>query len=156
VSDDWRGKVGPMQAEEIEAFLEEPIFARIAMLDSEGWPYVVPVWHEWAEGRFWVIGRKRSGWALNLAADPRCAVTIDEDGGQRKVIAQCRAELIEEPNVGGRWVPIAERMSVRYLGEHGPDYLEPTLGFPRWLFALTPIRTWTWMGNDWAPRYKTD
>jgi general stress protein 26 len=154
--DSWRGRVGPLDSAEVEQFLTEPIFARIATLDAEGWPHVVPVWHEWSEGRFWVIGRKKSGWALNLEADPRCAVTVDEDGGQRKVIAQCRAELVEQPNVGGRWVAIAERMSVRYLGEHGPDYLVPTLEHPRWLYALEPVKVWTWQGNDWAPRYKTD
>ena len=152
--DTWRGKVGPMQPEEMEAFLGGSTFARLATVDGEGWPYVVPAWQEWSEGRFWLIARKRSAWAGHLAAEPRCAVTVDETGTQRKVIAQCRAEVVEEPNVGGRWVEIARRMSVRYLGEHGPDYLEPTLGWPRWLFALEPVRMWTWQGNDWAPRYK--
>ena len=151
---DWRGRVGPMDTEEVAAFLQEPVFARIATLDDRGWPYVVPVWHEWNDGRFWVVGRKKSAWARYLAAEPRCAITVDEDGGQRKVVAQCEAEVIEEPNLGGAWVEIAERMSVRYLGENGPDYLEPTLQWSRWLIALTPVRTWTWMGNDWAPGYK--
>jgi hypothetical protein len=150
----WRGKVGPMQPEEMEAFLAGSNFARLATVDAEGWPYVVPAWHEWSEGRFWLVARKRSTWAGYLVAEPRCAITVDETGGQRKVIAQCRAEAVEEPNVGGRWVEVARRMSVRYLGEHGPDYLEPTLGWPRWLFALEPVRMWTWQGNDWAPRYK--
>ena len=75
--------------------------------------------------------RERSSWARHLQRDPRCALTVDEAGRQRKVIAQCRAELVEEPNVGGRWVGIAERMSTRYLGVNGPKYLEPTLDKPR-------------------------
>jgi pyridoxamine 5'-phosphate oxidase-like protein len=150
----WRGKVGSMDSSEVAAFLDEPIFARLATLDSDGWPYVVPCWQEWSDGRFWVVARKKSAWAGYLVADPRCAVTVDETGGQRKVIAQCRAALVEEPNVGGRWVEIARRMSTRYLGEHGPDYLEPTLNSPRWLFALEPVNVWTWQGNDWAPRYR--
>ena len=152
--DSWRGKVGPMGTDEVTQFLEEPVFARVATLDEHGWPYVVPMWHEWKDGRFWVVGRKRSKWAKNLASDPRCAVTVDEYGMQRKVVAQCRAEVVEEPNVGGQWVEIARRMSVRYLGEHGPDYLEPTLEWSRWLIALEPVQVWTWMGNDWAPSYK--
>ena len=155
MSDDaWRGKVGPLHSEEVDAFLREPIFARLATVDGEGWPYVVPVWHEWSEHCFWLVGRRRSTWAAYLAAEPRCAVTVDETDGQRKVIAQCRARVVEEPNVGGQWVEVARQMSVRYLGEHGPDYLEPTLAWARWLFALEPVRMWTWQGNDWAPRYK--
>jgi hypothetical protein len=152
----WRGKVGPLHSEEVNEFLQAPIFARLATLDDEGWPYVVPVWHEWSGNRFWVIGRKRSAWAGYLVSEPRCAVTVDETGRQRKVVAQCRAEVVEQPNVGGIWVEIARRMSVRYLGERGPHYLEPTLGNARWLFALRPVRMWTWQGNDWAPRYKVE
>lgn len=151
--DDWRGKVGVMGREEVTAFLEEPVFTRLATVDAEGWPYVVPVWHEWRGEQFWIIGREKSAWATHLQHESRCAVTVDEIGTQRKVVAQCLAEVIEEPNVGGRWVEIARRTSLRYLGEHGPDYLEPTLDSPRWLFALRPVRVWTWQGNDWAPRY---
>lgn len=152
--ENWRGKVGAMAGHEVAAFLDEGRFARLATHDEHGWPYVVPLWHEWSEGRFWVVGREKSAWALHLAADQRCAITVDEEGGQRKVIAQCEADIVERPNVGGAWVPIAERMSTRYLGENGPKYLEPTLDKPRWLIALDPVRTWTWQGNDWAARYK--
>jgi hypothetical protein len=152
--DSWRGKIGHLDQEELDAFLAEGRLARLACLDDEGWPYVVPCWHEWDGNGFWVIPRKRSAWAGYLRQQPRCAITVDEDGTLRKVIAQCTAELVEEPNVGGRWVGIAERMSVRYLGENGPKYLEPTLDKPRWLFYLGPQRLWSWQGVDWARRYK--
>ncbi len=152
---DWRGKVGVMTQVEVAEFLAGPVIARLGTVDTDGWPYVVPVWQEWNEGKFWMIPRKKSVWARHLVDEPRCAVTVDEAGDQRKVVAQCMAELVEEPNVGGRWVEIAERMSLRYLGEHGPEYLVPTLGSPRWLFALVPVKVWTWQGNDWANRYKT-
>lgn len=150
----WRGKVGQLDREELGAFLGEGRIARLACLDDQGWPYVVPCWHEWDGEGFWVIPRKKSAWAVYLRQEPRCAITVDEDGTLRKVIAQCTAKVVEEPNVGGRWVPIAERMSLRYLGENGPKYLEPTLDKPRWLFYLEPHRLWTWQGVDWARRYK--
>lgn len=150
----WRGKVGPLAAAELAEFLAEPQLARLACVDAGGWPYVVPCWHEWDGEAFWVIPRERSVWARYLAAEPRCAVTVDETGNQRKVVAQCRAELVEEPNTGGAWVPIAERMSTRYLGPNGPKYLQPTLDKPRWLFRLVPVRMQTWQGQDWAGRYK--
>jgi hypothetical protein len=153
-SESWRGKVGQLDREELDAFLAEGRIARLACIDDEGWPYVVPCWQEWDREGFWVIPRKKSAWAGYLRQEPRCAITVDEDGTLRKVIAQCMAKLVEEPNVGGRWVPIAERMSLRYLGENGPKYLEPTLDKPRWLFYLEPHRLWTWQGVDWARRYK--
>ena len=129
-----------MDSEEVASFLDEAHIARVATVDDEGWPYVVPCWQEWSEGRFWVVARKKSAWAGYLQAEPRCAITVDEDGTQRKVIAQCRAEIVEEPNVGGRWVDVARRMSVRYLGQNGPEYLDPTLDSARWLIALDPVQ----------------
>lgn len=150
----WRGKIGRLAPEEMRAFLDEPRIARLACLDGDGWPYVVPCWHEWDGAAFWVVPRQRSAWARYLQRNERCALTVDEDGTQRKVIAQCRAVVVEQPNVGGRWVPIATRMSRRYLGENGPKYLQPTLDKPRWLFRLDPVRIQTWQGQDWAARYK--
>lgn len=150
----WRGKVGRLAGDDLSAFLEEPRIARLACLDADGWPYVVPCWHEWDGTSFWVVPREKSAWGPYLKAEPRCAITVDEEGAQRKVIAQCRAHLVEEPNVGGQWVPVAERMSLRYLGENGPRYLEPTLDKKRWLFRLEPTKMQTWQGQDWAARYK--
>lgn len=154
-SEAWRGKVGPLDSDEIREFLAGPRVARIACLDDEGWPYIVPCWQEWDGSGWWVIPRERSAWAQYLDREQRCAITVDEDGGgQRKVLAQCTAEVVERPNVGGRWVPIATRMATRYLGEDGPRYLEPTLDKKRWLFYLRPRQVITWQGQDWAKRYK--
>lgn len=154
MQESWRGKVGRLDQEELNRFLAEGHIARLACLDDEGWPYVVPCWHEWDGGGFWVVPRERSAWAKYLQRRPRCAVSVDEVGGQRKVIAQCLARVTEEPNVGGKWVSIAERMATRYLGVNGPKYLTPTLDRPRWLIYLEPRHLWTWQGNDWARRYK--
>jgi nitroimidazol reductase NimA-like FMN-containing flavoprotein (pyridoxamine 5'-phosphate oxidase superfamily) len=152
-NEDWRGTIGRLSDDAVTGFLEEPHIARLACVDDKGWPYVVPCWQEWDGESFWVVPRRRSAWARFLAAEPRCAITVDEEGAQRKVVAQCRAHCVEEPNVGGAWVPVAERMSRRYLGEHGPDYLQPTLDKPRWLFRLEPVTFKTWQGHDWAASY---
>jgi nitroimidazol reductase NimA-like FMN-containing flavoprotein (pyridoxamine 5'-phosphate oxidase superfamily) len=152
----WRGKIGPLEREELDRFLAEGHIARVACLDENGWPYVVPCWHEWDGEGFWVIPRLKSVWAKHLKNDARCALTVDESGTLRKVVVQGEAKLVEDPNLGGRWVEIASRMSIRYLGKHGPKYLEPTLGMKRWLFYIQPVRMWTWQGVDWARRYKVE
>ena len=153
--ENWRGQVGRLHETEVTEFLVEPHLARLACLDDEGWPYVIPCWQEWDGEAFWVVAREKSAWAHYLANDNRCAITVDEAEGLRKVVAQCTAHVIEEPNVGGEWVPIAERMSARYLGKNGPKYLEPTLDKPRWLLRLEPVGLQTWQGVDWAARYKS-
>lgn len=153
----WRGKIGKLDRDELNAFLAEGIVCRIATLDADGWPYVVPAWFEWEPeaGVFWVIGREKSAWAQHMVQNPRVAITIDDDGAPyRKLQGQGLAEIVETPNTGGAWVAIARRMAVRYLGEHGADYLEPTLDKPRWLIKITPTRMQTWQGVEWAKRYR--
>ncbi len=155
--DSWRDKIGGLEHTEFEAFLGEGKIARLACLDKDGWPYVVPCWYEWDGESFWVVPRLKSAWAEYLDANPKCAITIDEEGAHRKVSAQCEATKVEDPNLNGQWVSIAERMSIRYLGPNGKQFLlEPTFEKKRWLFRLDPVRMWSWQGVDWAKRYKED
>ena len=63
----WRGRVGRLDEAEISTFLAEAHLARLACLDDEGWPHVVPCWHEWDGSSFWVIPREKSAWARYLA-----------------------------------------------------------------------------------------
>jgi hypothetical protein len=149
----WRGKVGGMSAAEVDAFLERGIAMRLACLKPNGDPYITVCWHEWRDGYFWVIPRQRSVWAEHMKNDPRVAFVVDVPESVEKVQGEGLAECVEEPNIGGRWVGIAERMSVRYLGEHGPTYLVPTLNQPRWLFRIKPTKMQTWQGVGWARRF---
>lgn len=158
----WRGKIGKMSPAEIDQFLEEPFLARVACLDEKGWPYVVPCWYQWDGKSLWLVPRAKSAWAHHLKAHPQCAATIDESsaadkesdaGVQRRFIAQCEAVIVEEPNVGGRWVDVARQMSIRYYGENGPSYLEPTMSWKRWLIRLDPVSTKTWQGIAWPKQY---
>ena len=43
----WRGKIGKLEKEELDEFLTQGIVSRVATLDANGWPYVVPAWFEW-------------------------------------------------------------------------------------------------------------
>ncbi len=153
--DEWRGRVGKLNDEELKEFLDEGQFCRLACLDQEGWPYVTPCWFEYSEGAFFIVPRAKSAWARHLQRDKRCFLCIDESTRfNRRVLVKGEAEILEEPNLGGQWVEIAKRMSVRYLGEHGPLYLEPTMVEPRWLVRVTPITMRSWQGVDWPQRYK--
>ena len=97
------------------------------MLKEDGWPFVTPMWYQWRDGSFYVVGRKRSAWVQDLIRDPRCFVCIDEaamppEGGLRKVLARCVATVVEGPVVaeGSQWLPVADEMAGRYVGEAGP------------------------------------
>ncbi|MER3406302.1 MAG: hypothetical protein C4289_15020, partial [Chloroflexota bacterium] len=125
----WRGRrIGGMSRREMDAFLQGPWICKVACLKDDGSPYVVPVWYEWDGEGFYLVARKKSAWAAYLQRDPRVMLCIDKDTRPyQKVLVEGRAMILEEPNTGGHWVEIAERMARRYLGEHGLEYLTPTL-----------------------------
>jgi len=153
-TEEVQGKSGRLSDEDLQEFLATDVICRLGVLDDEGWPYVVPVWFLYKDGGFYIIPRERSNWAEHMARDPRVYLSIDESGRQRKAMVKGEAELLERPNVGGKWVEIANEMSYRYLGPKGPHYLTPTLNEPRWLFFVKPLEMKTWQGLDWAKRYK--
>lgn len=158
---DWMGKNAPLTKEEMDAFLQKGVVARLATVKSDGAPYVVPLWHEWDGTVLWLVPRNKSVFIAHIKHEPRVCVSIAlETNPYTRVSIEGVAEVVEGPvdSQGGtaRWVPIARRMSVRYLGEHGPDYLEPTMDRPRYLVKVTPTKISTWDGVEWAPKYRNN
>lgn len=156
---------GPMSRQEVEDFLSTPDakwLVKIATVKEDGWPSVVPVWYHWDGEAFYAVGRKRSEWVHDLIREPRCAICIEEkeippDGGNRKVLAQCLAEIVEGPVKGpdAKWVEVANKMALRYAGPKGPELLSTSYGWERYLVKLTPRdgKLTTWQGVDWHRRY---
>ncbi len=156
---------GGLDDSEVDRFLRSPSstwLAKLAWIKEDGWPSVTPLWYQWTGSAFFVVGRARSAWVQDLIRDPRCAVVIEEaalppHGGNRKVMAQCEAEVVEGPVVaeGSKWVEVAHEMAVRYAGPAGGEGLKTSYGWKRYLVRLTPRegKLTTWQGVDWHPRY---
>jgi hypothetical protein len=150
----WRGNVGKMSQEEIDAFLGRMALCRFACHDDDGWPYVIPTCFQYKDGGFYVVPRARSAWARFIRNDPRVSLVIDDPVSQERVVVKGQARLVEEPNVGGQWVAVANDMVRRYLGAIADDYLDSASTEPRWLFFVEPLHITTWQGVDWAAKYK--
>ena len=150
----WRGKVGKMSREEVDEFLGGAALCRLACHDDDGWPHIVPTCFQYADGGFYVVARERSAWARFMTRDARVSLVIDDPVSQQRVSVKGEAKVIEEPNVGGKWVAIANDMVRRYLGGIADDYLDSASHEPRWLFFITPVSMTTWQGVDWAAKYK--
>ncbi len=142
-----------MTETDLKTFLATDVLCRLGCLDDQGHPYVIPCWFQYADGGFYIIPRARSAWAKYLQHNGRVSLCIDAETGQR-VLVKGAADLLEEPNVGGRWVEIAREMAYRYRGEAGLVYLEQTINEPRWLFFIRPLEITTWQGSGWAEKYK--
>ena len=90
----WRGKVGGMSASERERFLARGMVMRLACLNPDGSPYITVCWHDWHDGYFWLVPRKRSRWAELLRDDGRLSFVVDDDTTMEKVIGDGVAEVV--------------------------------------------------------------
>ena len=60
----WRGKAGRLPDNEMIEFLNEGQLGRLAVLEEDGWPYVIPVWYEYSDAGYYIIPRAKSRWPL--------------------------------------------------------------------------------------------
>jgi nitroimidazol reductase NimA-like FMN-containing flavoprotein (pyridoxamine 5'-phosphate oxidase superfamily) len=151
----WMGKNSKLTPEELAEFLAGPMVARVATIDEEGLPYITPVWQEWDGDAMWIIPRERSAWVNHIKLHPKVAVSVAEDSGTyKRVLMRGTAEIISGPEpLQGQSLEIANRMATRFLGEHGPDYLVPSIPNPRYLIKFVPDSMITWDGVGWAKKY---
>jgi len=144
---------------------EREHLVRIATVDAEGAPYVVPAWFIYRDRRIFVTPRERSAWWAHVDRDPHISLTVDEDEPPyRKVLAGGTAEVLHRPGDDDAWRDLYRDLTCRYISEQAADaYLQATWDEPRALLAIDcdPAAVTTWRmplaGEDprgiWARRY---
>jgi len=140
-----------LSKEELDNYLRQPLLCRLATVQEDSSPYVVPLWQEWDGEALYVVAREQSRYVKHVEREPRVAVTIDD--AEARVLILGRAEIVEGPTTEGQWVDIAFRMAERYGGEGGLQYLRGTLTRPRYLIRIVPETITSWTGGGWHPRY---
>jgi Pyridoxamine 5'-phosphate oxidase len=110
--------------------------ARMAYTWTDGSPRVVPIWFHWTGEQF-VLGSPPKAPKLKaLAADPRVALTIDDNAWPYKVLlvrGRADAELVDDVS------PEYEMAATRYFGpEQGPAWVATLRGKPMARIAITP------------------
>lgn len=120
-----------MTDEEVDDFLTDERVMRMATVDEDGWPVVVPVWFVWWEGAFWVWNLDRAERTERLETGTRVGVVVD--GGEayeelRGVSSRVDHELLDDGEVP---VEVRVAMGAKYFGMDG----EP----------LEPVDDHTWM-----------
>ena len=155
-----------LSVEERDAFLQERgHLARIATLQEDGSPSVVPVWFVYEDGKIIITPRKYSAFWANIQKDARVAITIDEqEGVYRKVIVEGKADILFPLGHDDEWRDIYRRITLRYVDEESGDhYLTETHDQPRALIGVTlasaKVMTWRMPAEDepfsgiWAKRF---
>jgi len=149
--------MGQLNPEELEAFLTRVGFGRLACLDADGYPYIVPLLVHYRDGGFYIGARERSAWRAFLQRDGRVCLNL-QDGEQRAQV-KGNAELIEGPVIGASkleslWVERAQRDG--WLDDPGVQayYHNIYTHEPMYGFFIRPIKITSWQGGEWAKRYK--
>jgi PPOX class probable F420-dependent enzyme len=147
---------GALSAEALDALLREPIVARLATIDPEGYPVIVPIWTDWDGEAVWLVARARADYAANLLARPKVSLSIVRgDAADTRALVVGRAEAVEGPGpLAGRMEDVARRMARRYEGEAGERYIDESRDWPRLLVRVVPDRIVSWGDPGWHPRYR--
>ena len=110
---------------ERDVFLQERgHLARIATLQEDGSPSVVPVWFVYEDGKKSSSPRANTRLSgANIQQDARVAITVDEESGvYRKVLVEGKAEVLYPLGHDDEWRDIYRRITLRYVDETSGDY----------------------------------
>jgi nitroimidazol reductase NimA-like FMN-containing flavoprotein (pyridoxamine 5'-phosphate oxidase superfamily) len=129
-----------MTDEELHDFLGEERVLRLATVDADGWPAVVPVWYVWHEGALWVWNLTRAKRTARLEEGTRAAFVID--GGEEYVELRGVSGRLDYAFVPDDDVPLAVRVgfSQKYFGSDQP--IEPA-DHHAWI-RFEPLTLATW------------
>ena len=133
---------------QVVEFLSYILIARIATVDTDGHPHVVPVWYGWDGESLWISAFRSTQKVRNIQHNPMISVAIDTTTNHvdnQAVVLEGRAELVEGPREFLReqitWI------YTRYLGEEGVLKEEPQGWIhddENLLIKLTPEKVMSW------------
>ena len=139
----------PLSAAERAEFLNQPgILCRIATVTPDGAPHVAPIWFIHEDGAIFLTPRAESAWLGHLRANPRVALTIDDQlSPYRKVTVGGVAELAHDLGEDDAWRDLYRRIAKRYVPpEAAEHYVQETIDQPRALIRVplagAKVRTW--------------
>lgn len=139
----------PLSAAEREAFLQQPgILCRIATIQPGGAPHVTPIWFVFEDGAVYVTPRAESAWLAHIRADPRVALTIDDQASPyNKVTVEGTAEILHDTGDDDAWRDLYRRIARRYVSPEGAEhYVQETIDQPRALLRVplagSKVRSW--------------
>jgi hypothetical protein len=124
-------------------FLGAERVLRLATLDDDGWPVVVPLWfvhHRDVRGELWIWNLDRARRTARLVAGGRCAITVDAGHDYvelRGLSARAIPSRIDDPDVP---LPVRAAYARKYFGSDEP--LAPADHHTWFALRLSRERSW--------------
>jgi PPOX class probable F420-dependent enzyme len=131
----------PLSESERESFLKEARVAVLATVGVDGTPHAVPVWYEYAGGKFYVISGSGAAKVRHIRQGSRASLCVDDRTAPYKAVVVWGKAAISEEGVR----EMAYRIAQRYLGpQEGAKEAETWLAAPCVIIELTPERLTSW------------
>lgn len=103
-----------MTPDQRDAFLRESRIAKLATLNEDGSPTIVPVWFEWDGETAAIFTGRASPKIRRIKRDPRVALSVEEGVGVPEAWVTIEGEASVEESGG---YELAERLAQRYYDE---------------------------------------
>ncbi len=128
------------------------LIMHMATIQANGRPCVNAIWYEFDGTDLYLILRARSSHAKNITKNPKVALYFDlVEPPFTRVLVEGDAKILGKGPLSSmpEAVEAGRRMATRYLGPKGPDYLVPTMPYPRFFVKIKPIKWHGWETFDW-------
>ena len=121
-----------LRAKEIN-FVDRPIMGKIATIQRNGSPHVVPVWFTYEHGKFIIVTPEKSVKVGNIRRNGRVSLLIDD--AYEYVLVKGKAVINDKGSVEKE----TERQAVMYLGkDEGRKILPEILKVKHVIVEVTP------------------
>jgi hypothetical protein len=136
---------GPIEPQELNAFLQQALVASLSYLSDDGYPASVPLWYDWDGHAFWLVPSPAAEWAAHVHRNPRVSLSISESTPPlRRVLARGPILAVDDPDAS-QWRSVEGRLAARYARLDPSRLLEARPG-PRTLLRLVPQQLIAWRG----------
>ncbi len=135
-----------LTAEEIDAFLFQPLTAHLVTLRASGTPHVAPVWFLWDEGRALVMADAGAVKVRNISRNPAVALCVSTPDRPYSYVTVEGAAASDSEGLES----IVHRICVNYDGPvRGPEFARELLADERMaLITITPDRIISWKDDS--------
>ena len=134
----------PLTQDEIADLLACDVPGRLATIDKDGFPHVVPIWFVWDGNAFYMSSLPDRAHVRRLTRDPRASICVDIEGDERDdgerpnraVRAVGPAEVFVDDD--GEWT---RRITEKYIrGPGRAKRIERRTSEERMVIRLQPVR----------------
>jgi PPOX class probable F420-dependent enzyme len=112
-----------MSAEALDAFLREARIAKLATLNADGSPTIVPVWFEWDGKTAALFTQYQTPKVGRIRRDNRVALSVEEPLGALEAWVTIEGTAAIEEHGG---IELARRLIVRYYTQERVDKVLPS------------------------------